>query len=61
MLQHWPQTLILFLFVLNFTVAGLSAGKPKRPWNPVASLIDGGLSIAILYWGGFFAVWGWAP
>lgn len=56
MSPHWPQYTILFLFALKVVLSGLLQGKKTEvTYNPWSTLIGGCVTIAILYYGGFFA------
>lgn len=60
-MSHWPQILFLFMAALAFAFSCLNAGKPRGTYNPIVQLIAASIEIWVLYEGGFFAVWGWAP
>lgn len=59
--MHWPQIIMSVLYVLGFAISVEKAGESKGKYSPVGFLFSAIPGIALLYFGGFFAVWGWAP
>lgn len=50
-----PQIIYLAIVVFNITYAGVHHGEPQGEYNVWISLCGSALSLAIMYWGGFFA------
>lgn len=51
---HAPQAIMLIFMVLTWLVHVMRNGE-SREFNPVINLFDQLVTIAILYWGGFFS------
>lgn len=50
----WPQAIYVFLLVVGVVVSIVKHGEPRAAHNGVERFLDAVLSVAILYWGGFF-------
>jgi hypothetical protein len=52
--MNWPQYTYLALIFLGLGIAIAKHGEPSKPHNFFTSLIATGLSLWLLYMGGFF-------
>lgn len=56
MMIEWPQIIWLCLAGLNLLGAIAMDGEPKTGKHSLAlSMLGGGASFGLLYWGGFFS------
>lgn len=51
---HWPQGIWLALAALSLMLSIRESGKPKGIYDPVLTLINEAILLALLWWGGFF-------
>lgn len=51
-----PQIIVIALQILGVMVATINHEKPQPAYNAYARLIAGCIYMAILYYGGFFAM-----
>lgn len=49
-----PQIVMICLFVFSVTAALCRHGQPRDPSNAWFTIIDVGVLVAVLQWGGFF-------
>ena len=52
---HAPQLILLILIVINFAIHCAKRGEDRGEYNPVIYSLDAIATLALLYWGGFFA------
>lgn len=50
----WPQLIWVAIVLLADLVAIVHHGKPRPPFNAYVSVSGTMISLALLYWGGFF-------
>jgi hypothetical protein len=50
----WPQGIVLTLLFLEVCIHMSKNGEPRGNYNAGARLFDAGLTVGLLYWGGFF-------
>lgn len=56
----WPQIIYLAFAALGLLVAANQHEKPRTGrGNFWVNLTGTAVGFGLLYWGGFFAVWGW--
>lgn len=49
-----PQIIIILLYVASLGMVMVLHGKPRANYNAWNTLISTAITIALLYWGGFF-------
>jgi hypothetical protein len=52
---HAPQITILILLAFGIVLCTAKHGEERPPYNGLVALLDAIITIAILYWGNFFA------
>jgi len=50
-----PAIIFLLLLFLQLVTGMAQHGKSKGTWNAGVTLLDVAVTIALLYWGGFFS------
>lgn len=62
-MKCWPQYLVLGSSLLGIIGSSLRNGDlpEMKPYNGIAGVAIGLLSLLVLYVGGFFAPIGWSP
>ena len=50
----WPQGIYLVLLLLSLGLVLAKHGEPREPYNIWVTLFGTALTLALLYWGGFF-------
>ena len=51
---HAPQIIWIALVAFSLADAVVNHGKPRQPYNIYVDLLGTAITIALLWWGGFF-------
>lgn len=60
-MSTWPLWTFVLLESLMLLVYATKHGEPRGTYEFDNALIGLGIWVFLLYHGGFFAAWGWAP
>ena len=60
-MRNWPQLLVLFDLGFVFALTCALAGRSRGVYSPIGGLISISVALTVLYFGGFFGVWGASP
>ena len=50
----WPQVIFLTLLFLNVATHASKNGQPRSDHDLGAAMIGGAITVALVWWGGFF-------